>query len=179
MSEPRIDEIPEPALERPLPRFDSGVEFVPFHATLPSETQPKEEHMPTQIFVNLPVKDLTRTVAFFTRLGFTFNPQFTDENATCMIVGENIFVMLLVEPFFRTFTDKALCDARRSTEAITSLSVGSRATVDDLVARAIAAGGTAPRSAQDHGFMYQHGFEDLDGHLWELVWMDPNAQPPH
>jgi predicted lactoylglutathione lyase len=135
--------------------------------------------MPTQIFVNLPVKDLTRTVEFFTRLGFTFNPQFTDENATCMIVDENIFVMLLVEPFFQTFTDKALCDARKSTEAITCLSVDRRAKVDELVAKAVAAGGKAPRAPLDHGFMYQHGFEDLDGHLWELVYMDSNAQPPH
>ena len=135
--------------------------------------------MATQIFVNLPVKDLKRTVEFFTRLGFTFNPQFTDENATCMIVDEHIFVMLLVEPFFQTFTDKALCDARRSTEAITCLSVDRRARVDELVAEAVAAGGKASRAPQDHGFMYQHGFEDLDGHLWELVHMDPNAQPPH
>ncbi|MFN8640391.1 MAG: VOC family protein [Candidatus Binatia bacterium] len=135
--------------------------------------------MPTQIFVNLAVKDLKRTVEFFSRLGFTFNPQFTDDNATCMVVAENIFVMLLVERFFQTFTDKALCDASRSTEAITCLSVDSRGRVDEMVATAVAAGGKAPRPAQDHGFMYQHGFEDPDGHLWELVYMDPNAQPPH
>jgi predicted lactoylglutathione lyase len=137
----------------------------------------KEEAMATQIFVNLPVKDLRRSVEFFTRLGYTFNPAFTDENATCMIVGENIYVMLLVERFFQTFTNKALCDATKSTEAIVCLSAESRAAVDEQVARALAAGGSAPRPAQDHGFMYGHGFQDLDGHLWELVYMEPNAQP--
>ena len=133
--------------------------------------------MATQIFVNLPVKDLKRSVQFFTRLGYTFNPQFTDENATCMIVAENIFVMLLVEKFFQTFTDKPVCDATKSTEAIVCLSAESKAAVDALVAKAVAAGGTTPRAAQDHGFMYQHGYTDLDGHVWELVHMDPNAQP--
>ena len=131
--------------------------------------------MATQIFVNLPVKDLPRSVAFFTRLGFTFNPRFTDHNATCMIVGENIFVMLLVESFFKTFTKKALCDATRSTEVLVCLSCESRAQVDERVAQALAAGGAAPNEAKDHGFMYQHGFEDLDGHLWELIYMEPTA----
>ncbi len=114
-------------------------------------------------------------MAFFTRLGFTFNPKFTDENATCMIVGDNIFVMLLVEKFFKTFTPKALCDATKQTEVIVCLSVDNRKEVDDLVGKAVAAGGTTPRKAQDHGFMYQHGFQDPDGHLWELVHMEPGA----
>ena len=105
--------------------------------------------MATQIFVNLPVKDLPRSVAFFTRLGFTFNPRFTDHNATCMIVGENIFVMLLVESFFKTFTKKALCDATRSTEVLVCLSCESRAEVDALVKKALAAGGASPRPPQD------------------------------
>ena len=131
--------------------------------------------MTTQIYVNLPVKDLKRSVAFFTALGFTFNADFTDENATCMIVGENIFVMLLVESFFKTFTDKAICDARKNTEVLVCISTESRQKVDDLVSKAIAAGGTAPRKPQDHGFMYQHGFEDVDGHIWELVYMEQNA----
>jgi predicted lactoylglutathione lyase len=131
--------------------------------------------MATQIFVNLPVKDLQRSVQFFTRLGYTFDPQFTDENATCMIVGENIFVMLLVEPFFRSFTSKAVCDATKATEVLVCLSTESRARVDELVAKAVAAGGTTPNDAKDHGFMYQHGFEDLDGHSWELVHMVPGA----
>lgn len=135
--------------------------------------------MAKQIFVNLPVKDLQRSVAFFTRLGFTFNPQFTDENATCMIVAENIFVMLLVERFFATFTDKPISDATKQTEVLVCLSADSRAEVDDLVAKAVAAGGTAPRQPQDHGFMYGHGFVDPDGHVWELVHMVPGAEVQH
>ena len=101
--------------------------------------------MATQIFVNLPVKDLNRSVEFFTRLGYKFDPQFTDENATCMIVGENIFVMLLVESFFKTFTKKELCDATKSTEVLVCLSAESRVQVDELVAAAVAAGGSRPR----------------------------------
>jgi predicted lactoylglutathione lyase len=131
--------------------------------------------MATQIFVNLPVKDLERSVEFFTRLGYTFDPQFTDENATCMIVGEHIFVMLLVESFFKTFTSKPLCDATKSTEVIVCLSTDSRASVNALVAKAVAAGGTTPSDAKDHGFMYQHGFQDLDGHLWELIYMEAGS----
>jgi predicted lactoylglutathione lyase len=131
--------------------------------------------MARQIFVNLPVKDLPRSVAFFTALGFSFNPQFTNDDATCMIVDENIFVMLLVEPFFRTFIDKALCDARTSTEVLVCLSCDSRAEVDELVAKAVAAGGTTPRPPQDYGFMYSHAFEDPDSHIWELVYMEPQA----
>ena len=132
--------------------------------------------MATQIFVNLPVKDLPRTVAFFTALGYSFNPDFTDENATCMIVADNIFVMLLVEKFFKSFIDKEICDATKSTEVLVCLSCDSRAQVDELVAKAVAAGGTVPRPAQDHGFMYGHSYEDLDGHIWELVYME--GMPP-
>jgi hypothetical protein len=131
--------------------------------------------MSKQIYVNLPVKDLQRSVAFFSRLGFSFEPRFTDENATCMIVGDNIFVMLLVETFFKTFTTKELCDTTKSTEVLVCLSCDSRAQVDNLVAQAVSAGGTAPRKPQDHGFMYGHGFEDLDGHIWELIYMEPSA----
>lgn len=133
--------------------------------------------MTRQIFVNLPVKDLNKSVAFFTRLGFSFNPRFTDENATCMIVADNIFVMLLVEKFFKTFTQKNISDAKQSTEVIISLSARSREEVDDTVSKAIAAGGTSPGPAQDHGWMYLKNFEDLDGHLWEIVWMDPAGMP--
>jgi predicted lactoylglutathione lyase len=132
--------------------------------------------MHSQIFVNLPVKDLKRSVEFFTKLGYTFNPQFTDENATSMIVGENLFVMLLVEKFFATFTSKAITDTSRSTEVLTCLSCDSKEQVDDLVAKARAAGARVPREAQDHGFMYAHGYEDLDGHTWELVHM--RGMPP-
>lgn len=127
--------------------------------------------MHAQIFVNLPVKDLKRSVEFFTRLGYTFNPQFTDDNATCMIVGENLFVMLLTEKFFGSFTSKAIVDTSKATESLICLSCDSQQQVDDLVARARAAGARVPRTAQDHGFMYAHGYEDLDGHTWELVHM--------
>ena len=134
--------------------------------------------MSTPIFVNLPVKDLKKSVTFFTRLGFTFNPEFTDENATCMIVGENIFVMLLVESFFKTFIKKEICDATKSTEVLVCVSLESRAKVDEMAAAAVAAGGATPNEPKDHGFMYQHGFEDLDGHLWELVYMEPQGGAP-
>ncbi len=133
--------------------------------------------MATQIYVNLPVKNLDESVAFFTALGFKFNPHLTDENATCMIVGENIYVMLLVESYFKTFTPKAIADAKKSTEVLLCLSCDSRAEVDAQVAKAVGAGGSTPNKAQDHGFMYQHGFEDLDGHLWELAYMDMSAFP--
>ncbi|MGQ0698311.1 MAG: VOC family protein [Panacagrimonas sp.] len=127
--------------------------------------------MSTQIYVNLPVRDLPGSIAFFTRLGFSFNTQFTDDTATCMIVADNIFVMLLTETKFQTFTPKLICDASRSTEVLLCLSRESRAAVDEMVARAVSAGGSTYQEAQDHGFMYQHGFQDPDGHIWELVHM--------
>ena len=133
--------------------------------------------MASQIFVNLPVKDLARSVEFFAKLGYTFDPRFTDENATSMIVGENIYVMLLVESFFANFTKKPVANAKLSTEAIFCLALASREQVDEHVAQAVAAGGKAEQPAQDHGWMYQHGFEDLDGHLWEVCWMDPDGMP--
>ena len=133
--------------------------------------------MSTQMFLNLPVKNLNRSVEFFTKLGYTFNPQFTNEVATCMIVGENIFVMLLVEKFFQTFTEKQICDATKNTEAMIGLSCGSRAAVDEMVRKAVAAGGTMPRKPVDHGFMYSHGYDDLDGHIWEVFYMKPGAVP--
>lgn len=128
--------------------------------------------MATQIFVNLPVADLNRSVEFFTKLGYTFNPQFTNDDATCMIVGDNIFVMLLVRKFYQTFTEKEIVDAFKANECINCLGLESRAAVDDLVNKAVAAGGRATKQ-QDHGFMYSWGYEDLDGHLWEVVWMAP------
>lgn len=135
--------------------------------------------MTRQIFVNLPIKDMERSKAFFGALGFSFNPRFTNEQGACMVVSENQnYVMLLVEPFFQTFTKKPVADARKATEVLVCLSCDSRAEVDALVAKALAAGGTAPNPPQDHGFMYGHGFEDLDGHLWELAWMDPDAVMP-
>lgn len=131
--------------------------------------------MSTQIYVNLPVRDLERAKAFFSRLGFTFNPRFSNEQAACMVIGDNIYAMLLTESFFQTFTKKAICDAGKATEAIICLSCESQARVDELVAKAVAAGGKTPNAPQDHGFMYGHGFEDLDGHLWELMYMDDAA----
>lgn len=131
--------------------------------------------MPTQIFVNLPVKDLNRSVDFFTKLGYTFNPQFTDEKATCMIISDTIYVMLLTVPFFQTFTKKEIVDAHKSIECTICLSADSKEAVDEIVGKAEAAGATILNPPSDYGFMYQHSFEDLDGHHWEAVWMNPNA----
>jgi predicted lactoylglutathione lyase len=128
--------------------------------------------MITNIFVNLPVKDLNKTVEFFTKLGFTFNPQFTDENATCMIVGKDIFVMLLVEKFFKTFTKKEISDTTKNTEAIVALSAQSREEVDQMMEKVLDAGGREARDPQDHGWMYGRSFEDINGHLWEIFYMD-------
>jgi uncharacterized protein len=128
--------------------------------------------MATKIFVNLPIKDLQKSVAFFGKLGFTFNPQFTDETATCMIVSDEIFVMLLTEEKFKGFTPKQICDATRYTEVLVCLSRESRAEVDDMVRKAVAAGGSTYNEPQDYGFMYGHGFQDLDGHIWELIYME-------
>ncbi len=133
--------------------------------------------MANQIYVNLPVKNLDQSVKFFTALGFKFNPQFTDEKATCMIVSDDIYVMLLVESFFKTFTPNPICDAKKSTEVLLCLSSESRQKVDEMVGKAVAAGATTPKQPMDHGFMYQHGFQDLDGHLWELMHMDVSAMP--
>jgi uncharacterized protein len=131
--------------------------------------------MARKIFVNLPVKDLDRSVAFFTRLGFTFDQNFTDETATCMVVSDDIFVMLLTEAKFKTFTPKAIADATKTTEVLVCLLCESRAEVDETVRKAVAAGGTTYNEPQDHGFMYGHGFQDLDGHIWELIAMQPGA----
>jgi uncharacterized protein len=131
--------------------------------------------MSTKIFVNLPVKDLNKSIEFFTKLGYTFNPQFTDETATCMIVSEDIYVMLLTHAKFKTFTPKTICDATQSTEVLVCLSCESRVHVDELVRKAVAAGGSIYNEPQDHGFMYGHGFQDLDGHIWELIYMEPSA----
>ena len=125
--------------------------------------------------MNLPVKDLNKTIEFFTKLGFTFNPQFTDENATCMIVGEDIFVMLLVEKFFKIFTKKEICDTTKDTEVIIALSAESREKVDQMINKVIEAGGREYREAQDHGWMYGRSFQDINGHLWEIIYMDESA----
>ena len=134
--------------------------------------------MATKIFVNLPVKDLQASIAFFTQLGYTFNPQFTDETATCMIISEDIYAMLLTHEKFKTFTPKEICDTTKSCEVLISLSCESREQVDELVRKALAAGGTTHDQPEDHGFMYSHSYLDLDGHGWGLLWMDPQAIQP-
>ena len=131
--------------------------------------------MTTKIFVNLPVRNLDQSKAFFTKLGFTFNPQFTDETAACMIVAEDIFVMLLTEEKFKAFTPKEICDATKSTEVLVCLSSERRENVDEMVRTAVSAGGTTYSEPQDYGFMYGHGFQDLDGHIWEVMFMEPDA----
>jgi predicted lactoylglutathione lyase len=135
--------------------------------------------MSRQIFVNLPIKNMERSKAFFGALGFSFNPQFTNEQGACMVISETIYVMLLIEPFFQTFTKKQIADAAKTTEVLICLSCDSRAEVDDLVRKAVSGGASTPNAPQDHGFMYGHGFQDLDGHIWELMYMDPNSAPPH
>ena len=131
--------------------------------------------MASKIFVNLPVKNLNKSIEFFTKLGYSFNQQFTDETATCMVVTDDIFVMLLTEEKFKAFTPKEICDAKKFTEVLVCLSLESRAKVDEMVQKAVAAGGTTYNEPQDHGFMYGHGFQDLDGHIWELIYMEPSA----
>jgi predicted lactoylglutathione lyase len=134
--------------------------------------------MAKQIFVNLPVRDLQRSIDFFTNVGFNFDPQFTDATATCMILGDNFFAMLLTEEKFRTFTPKPICDATKFTEVLVALAVDDRGQVDEFVRRAVAAGGSTYNEPQDHGFMYSHGFQDPDGHVWEVFFMDLAALPP-
>jgi predicted lactoylglutathione lyase len=134
------------------------------------------ETMATKIFVNLPIRDLNKSVEFFTKLGFTFNPQFTDETATCMIVSEDIFVMLLTREKFKDFIPHEVCDATKSSEVIICLSCENRAKVDEITGKAIAAGAASPMGSKDYGFMYQNSFQDLDGHLWELVYMESGVE---
>jgi uncharacterized protein len=131
--------------------------------------------MSTKIFVNLPVKNLDASMSFFKQLGFSFNPQFTDETATCMIISDDIFAMLLTEAKFQSFTPKPISNAKQSTEVLISLSCESREAVVAMVEKAVAAGGSTYAEPKDYGFMVQHGFEDLDGHIWEVFYMDPAA----
>jgi hypothetical protein len=135
--------------------------------------------MATQIFVNLPVKDLKRSMDFFSALGYTFNPQFTNDKAASMIISDTIYAMLLTEPMFGGFTKKEIADAKKTTEVIIALSFDSREEVDSMVKKAVAAGGKTYADPMDHGFMYQHGFEDPDGHLWEVFWMNMSQVPEH
>ncbi len=131
--------------------------------------------MPTQVFVNFPVKDLEKSKAFFSHLGYTFNPQFTDEKAACMVISDTIYSMLVTEPTFKSFTPKTVADGHATKEVIVCLSCDSREKVDETIQKAVAAGGTAwPAEPLDHGFMYYHGFHDLDGHHWEIMFMEPS-----
>ena len=134
--------------------------------------------MATQIFVNLPVKHLRNSIGFFEKLGFSFNPRFTDDTAACMIVSNDIYVMLLTREKFQTFTPRQICDASKSTEVLVCLTCDTRLKVDEMVKAAIAAGGSTYNRPQDHGFMYQYGFQDLDGHIWELVYMSGEPFEP-
>ena len=130
---------------------------------------------PHKLFVNIPVSDLQRSITFFEALGFTFNRQFTDATATCMLVGEDAYFMLLTRERFKEFSKRPVGDARRETNALFAISVENRAQVDEVVRKALAAGGSPAADPQDHGFMYGHSFYDLDGHHWEVFWMDPST----
>ena len=133
--------------------------------------------MPRNLYVNLPVQDLERTVDFFAALGFSFNPKFTDENATCMIINDSTSVMFLVESYFATFTNKPVADAHAGTETLLAISMESRAEVDAFVATALAKGANEYAEPRDYGFMYQRGIADLDGHQWEVFYMDESQFP--
>ncbi|MDU0342644.1 VOC family protein [Bosea rubneri] len=131
--------------------------------------------MPQMIFVNLPVKDLAKSMDFFKALGFSFNPQFSDETGACMVISDTIFAMLLTHEKFAGFSPKPIADTEKTTEVLIALSRDDRAAVDAIVAAALAAGGSTFSEPQDHGFMYGRAFRDLDGHVWEAFWMDPAA----
>lgn len=128
--------------------------------------------MVSKIFVNLPVKDLDKSMAFFKALGFSFNPQFTDATAACMVINTDIFAMLLTHGKVKEFTNKQIADAHKTTEVLTALAVGSKESVNEMAEKALKAGGKEAYPAKDHGFMFVRSFEDPDGHIWELVWMD-------
>ncbi|MBS7807833.1 glyoxalase/bleomycin resistance/extradiol dioxygenase family protein [Variovorax sp. PCZ-1] len=132
--------------------------------------------MHSEIYVNLPIKDLPRSRKFFEGMGYSFNPQFSNDVAAALVLGENLFAMLLTEPFFAGFVDKPIGDAHKTVQSLIALPCESRARVDELVKLAVAGGATTPKPPVDHGFMYQHGFHDLDGHVWEVFWMGEMPQ---
>ncbi len=133
--------------------------------------------MVKNIFINLPVKDLTKSEKFFSQLGFTFNPQFSDDNAKCLVLGDNIFAMLLKEEFFKTFTKREIVDAHKQTEVLICIDAPSKEKVVELADKAKKAGGTIYADPMDHGWMYQHSFADLDGHQWEVAYIDMSKMP--
>lgn len=163
-------------MSRPRCGSPEGAQRSSAAPTAAPETTPAMSE-PQKIFVNLPVRDLDASRAFFTALGFAFDPRFTDANAACMVVSDAGYVMLLTEDFFRSFTDQPLCDARRATEAIVALSCPSRGEVDALTERALEAGARIAKEPMQCDFMYGRSFHDLDGHHWEVFWMDESAVP--
>jgi uncharacterized protein len=134
--------------------------------------------MVKQIFVNLPVKNLEASIEFFTKLGFTFNAQFSDDTSTCMVMSDTIYAMLLSHEKFQSFSPNPISDASKQTEVLNALSLESREAVSEMVSKAVSAGGKTYNEAKDHGFMIQHGFQDLDGHIWEVFYMDPSFVQP-
>jgi uncharacterized protein len=134
--------------------------------------------MNRQIYINLPVADLVRSLAFFKALGFSHNPQFSDDTGACIVISEDIYIMAITHGKFRQFTEKAICDTSKTTEVLNCLSCSSREEVDELVRKALTAGGSIYAQPKDYGFMYQHSFQDPDGHSWELFHMaaDPTCQ---
>ena len=133
--------------------------------------------MKTKIFVNLPVTDLRKSIAFYESLGYKMNPQFTDDTASCIVISEEIYVMLLTHPKFSEFTSLPIGDAKKQTAVIIALDAENKAAVNDMIDRAVRNGGSEPRAAQDYGFMYSRAFADPDGHMWEMFWMEPSAIP--
>jgi predicted lactoylglutathione lyase len=133
--------------------------------------------MPTKIYVNLPVKDLARSTEFFNKLGFSFDKQFSNDQAGCLIISNDIYAMLITEPFFRSFTTKELADTSKTTEAIVALEVDTRQQVDEMAARALESGGSPASEPMEQDGMYERSFADPDGHLWEVFHMDPAAVP--
>jgi predicted lactoylglutathione lyase len=133
--------------------------------------------METKIFLNLPVKELNKSMQFFTQLGFSFNPKFTNEKGSCLIIGENINAMLLVEEFYKTFTGKQICNTANTSEVIISIAVETREEVDEMIEKVVNAGGSEYMKAQDYGWMYNRTFLDIDGHHWEIFFMDESQMP--
>jgi uncharacterized protein len=131
--------------------------------------------MPQMIFVNLPVTDIPRSRAFYEALGFTINEKFSDANAACVVISEAIYLMILSKPFFQGFSALPVADTKATTSALIALNRDDRAAVDTMVDAALAHGGSSPKPAQDHGFMYQRTFTDPDGNVFEPFWMDPAA----
>jgi predicted lactoylglutathione lyase len=162
-----------PELQQQEERMRDEIERYSLDAPRVETAQGRTES--AKIFVNLPVKNLSKSIDFFKQLGYAFNPQFTDETAACMVISDDIYTMLLTEAKFKEFTTKPISDATKTTEVLVCLSCESRDHVKELVRKAVAAGATTPAEPKDYGFMYQHGYHNLDGHVWELIYMEPGA----